>query len=93
MVQIKKSKPISQIKKGDKVRIDKMQLEVDTQYLMKDHGEGAKEMIIELFDPKAGEGKGDYQLRYFSDNVDGTLQFFELKEIIYKEVVVEKVEW
>ena len=49
-----------------------------------------KEMIIELFDPKTDK---DFQLRYFSDQVDTSLEFYELKEIIYSRKEIESVEW
>ncbi|MBU0466453.1 MAG: hypothetical protein KJ718_03020 [Nanoarchaeota archaeon] len=89
MVKIISSKPISQIKKGDKIKVDSLNLEVDAHVVMIDHGT-TKEMAIELFDPKTDK---DYQFRYFSNNVENSLQFYELIEIIYKEIAMEKVEW
>src|SRR3989344_4214020 len=62
-IQIKSSKPISQIKKGDKIKVDSLDLEVDAHIILIDHG-STKEMAIECFDPKTDK---DYQLRYFSD--------------------------
>ena len=47
-------------------------------------------MLIELFDPKTDK---DYQLRYFDDQVNETLKFYELKEIVYEEADIEGVEW
>lgn len=88
-VQIKVSKPISQIKKGDKITVDSKTLEVDAHYVLIDHG-STKEMAIELFDPKTDK---DYQIRYFSDQVERTMQFFELDEIIYNLIPVKKIEW
>ncbi len=89
MVKTKQSKKIEKIKKGDKIKIDSLTLEVDAHYLLIDHGT-TKEMVIELFDEKTDK---DYQLRYFSDNVDNSLEFYELKEIIYERQEVKKIEW
>lgn len=88
-IKIKSSKPIAQIKKGDKIKVDSLNLEVDSHYVLIDHGT-TKEMTIECFDPKTDK---DYQLRYFSDQVETTLDFYELEEIIYNKVPIKKVEW
>lgn len=88
-IQIKSSKPISQLKKGDKIKVDSLALEIDAHYVLIDHG-STKEMTIELFDPKTDK---EYQLRYFSDRVEDSLEFFELNEIIYNRRAVKKVEW
>jgi len=92
MVKIKYSKPISEIKKGDTVKIDGKSYEVDAQYVLINHG-NMKEMAIELFDPKAREEEGDYQLRYFSDQFENSIRFFILDDIIYNQIDIEKVEW
>ena len=93
MVAIKKSKPISQIKKGDKIKIDGRQCEVDAHYVLIDHGT-TKEMAIEVYDPKAKEGEGEGQIRYFNDQAEDTLKYFELEnDFLYGEKEVEKVEW
>lgn len=89
MVKIKKSKPIEEVKKGDKVKVNGKELEVDSHYVLIDHG-STKEMAIELFDPKTD---ADYQLRYFNDRIEDSLLFYELKEIIYSKVELEKIEW
>ncbi len=89
MTTIKKSKPISEIKKGDKVKVDGMTLEVDAHVILMEHSDN-NEMAIELFNPKTDK---DYQLRYFDDNVEGTLEFYELQEIIYTKVEIKKIEW
>tara|TARA_Y100000310_G_scaffold340502_1_gene436483 strand:+ start:2323 stop:2595 length:273 start_codon:yes stop_codon:yes gene_type:complete len=90
MVVLKGSKPIGEIKKGDSVKVDGLNLEVDSQYVMIDHG-ATKEMAIELFDKKTDK---DYQIRYFSDNFENSVEFYELKEIMYSKVPeVKKVEW
>lgn len=89
-IKINSSKPIAQLKKGDKVKIDGLQLEVDAHYVLIEHGGNTKEMALELFDPKKDK---DYQIRYFSDRVEESLEFYELDEIVYNKVDVKKVEW
>lgn len=90
MVVIKASKPIANLKKGDIVVVDGKKLEVDAHYIFEDY-KTTKEMLIELFDSKTDK---DYQLRYFSDQVEDTLKFYELKEIVYEENdKVQKIEW
>jgi len=87
--QIKASKPIGKIKKGDRITIDGSQYEVDSHYCMIDHG-STKEMAIELFDPKTDK---DYQLRYFDDQANSTLEFYELQEILYIKKQFIKIGW
>lgn len=90
MVAIKSSKPVSSLKKGDFVTVDGKKLEVDAHYVFEDY-KTTKEMLIELFDPKTDK---DYQIRYFSDQVEDTIKFYELKEIVYEENEnVQKIEW
>lgn len=90
MVSIKKSKPIEKIKKGDVVTVDGKKYEVDSHYVLIDHGT-SKEMCIELFDPKT---EIDYQLRYFNDQAEETLDFYELvKEVMYEKREMQKIEW
>jgi len=88
-IKIKASKPIAKIKKGDKIKVDSLTLEVDSHYVLIDHGT-TKEMAIECFDSKTDK---DYQLRYFSDQVETTMEFYELQEILYVKKAVSKVEW
>jgi hypothetical protein len=88
-IAVKASKPIAKIKKGDKVKIDGKEYEVDAHYVLIDHG-STKEMTIEIFDPKADR---DYQLRYFDDQPNSTLEFYELQEIIYVKKPFKKIEW
>ena len=92
MVKVKSSKPIIEVAKGDKVKVDGKEYQVDAHYVMIDHGMN-KEMAIELFDPKANEDEGDYQIRYFDDRVEESISFYELKEIVYQSKDVEKIEW
>ncbi|MEK6888909.1 MAG: hypothetical protein AABW80_02260 [Nanoarchaeota archaeon] len=87
--QVKASKPMSKVKKGDKVTIDGKQYEVDSHYCLIDHG-STKEMAVEMFDAKADK---DYQLRYFDDQVEGTLELYELQEILYIKKHFVKISW
>ena len=89
VVSVKASKPIGKIKKGDKIKIDSLTLEVDTHIVLIDHG-STKEMAIECFDPKTDK---DYQIRYFDDQVETSLEVYELDEIVYNKMKVRKVEW
>ncbi len=86
---IKSSKPISQIKKGNTIKVDSLVLEVDAHYVLIAH-DTTKEMTIELFDTKTDK---DYQLRYFSDQVENSVEFYELEEIVYVKREVKKIEW
>ncbi len=88
MVQLKLSKSVEQVKKGDKVIVDGEKYEVDAHYLLIDHGK-TKEMAIELFNDK----DQDFQLRYFNDQMEATIEFYELKDILYERKKVEKIEW
>lgn len=88
-MKIKASKPIAQLKKGDKVKVNGLQLEVDAHYIFEDY-KTTKEMLIEIFDPKTDK---DYQLRYFDDQVEETITFYELKVIVYEEVELKSLEW
>ena len=76
----KQSKKISELKKGDAVVVNGKKLEVDAHYVFEDY-KTTKEMLIELFDSKTDK---DYQLRYFDDQIEETLKFYELKEIVYE---------
>jgi len=88
-IKVKASKPIEKLKKGDKIKVDSLILEVDANVLLMDHG-NAKEMALELFDPKTDK---DYQLRYFPDRIPASIEFYELDEIIYNRLSVKKIEW
>jgi hypothetical protein len=87
-LKIKFSKPISKIKKGDKIKIDGKEYEVDAHYILIEHGK-TNEMAIELF----GKDDKDYQLRYFDDQVERTLEFYELQEILYVKKRIAVIEW
>ena len=88
-VEIKGTKPISQLKKGDKIKVDGVEMQVDTHYVLMDHGR-TKEMTIEVFNPKTDK---DFQLRYFSDQVETSMEFYELQEIVYVRRPCKRVEW
>ena len=77
------------MKKGDRVKVDGKEYEVDAHIVLIDHG-ATKEMAIELFDSKADK---DYQLRYFSDQVETSIEFYELQDIMYLKRVIKTVEW
>jgi hypothetical protein len=86
---IKASKSISKVKKGDRVWVDDVEFTVDAHIVLIEHG-STNEMALEIFDPASDK---DYQLRYFSDQVERTMEFYELKDILYVKRVFKKVEW
>lgn len=88
-ITFKTSKPISKVKKGEKIKIDEVEFEVDSHYVLIDHGT-TKEMVIEIFNPKTDK---DFQLRYFDDQVESTLDLYELQEILYVKKPFKKIEW
>ena len=90
MAKIKQSKSISQLKKGDNIKVNGKTLEVDAHYVFEDY-KTTKEMIIELFDQKTDK---DYQIRYFNNQVEDTIKFFELEnDFVYEEKEIENIEW
>jgi len=89
-LKLKSSKPIGELKKGDKIKVDSLNLEVDAHVVMIDHGKNTKEMAIECFDPKSDK---DYQIRYFSDQIETSIVFYSLEEIMYSKMEVKKIEW
>lgn len=94
MAKIKSSKPISDLKKGDKVKIDSMICEVDDSGILMEHKTGGKtvaEMFIDIFDPKTDK---DYQIRYFLNNLELSLEVYELQgEFMWVRKDVGCVEW
>ena len=91
--KIKKSKPITEVKRGDKIKVNKREFEVDAHVVLIEHNKDTKEMALEIFDAKKDE---DFQLRYFTNNVDNSFEFYELKgDFIYSKVRDELmvVEW
>lgn len=90
MIEVKQSKPISKLKKGDKVKVDGHVLEIDDHYVFIKHKD-TTEMIIELFNPKTDK---EYQIRYFDDQVETSLEFYYLQgEIQYTKADVKTIEW
>ena len=49
MVIIKQSKPISDLKKGDKVKVDKLTLEVDDHGILMEHKAGGGKTVAEMY--------------------------------------------
>lgn len=88
---IKQSKPLEQIKKGDKIIVDGKQLEVDAVIVLIDH-KVTKEMAIECFDPKTDK---DYQIRYFTGRLDvSDPVLYELvNDFMYVKRPSRKMEW
>lgn len=71
----RRSKGIGDLKEGDRVWINGSEMRVDKQYLFQDHGD-TREMIIEVFNVK---NEREYQIRYFDDQVDTSLEVYELQ--------------
>ena len=71
----KQSKPLGKLGEGDKFFINGKAMKVDKQYLFQDHGD-TKEMIIEIFNP---DNDREYQVRYFDDQIDSSLEIYELQ--------------
>lgn len=89
-IQVKASKPVSKVKKGDKIKVDGVEYEVDAHYVLMEHPSN-KEMAIEVFNPKTNM---DYQIRYFDDQVEATIDFYELQgEIMFMRKLCKKIEW
>ena len=76
MIKIeKKSKAIGKLKKGDKLWIQGKEMSVEAQYVLQDHGD-TKEMVVEVFNPA---NEREYQVRYFDDQVESSLEVYELE--------------
>ena len=86
----KQSKPISEIKKGDKMYIQDTEMIVDAHYLFQDHGT-TREMIIEVYNPKNNR---EYQIRYFDDQVETSNEIYELVgEFQYIKREAKSISW
>jgi hypothetical protein len=72
----KKSKALGKLTEGDKFFINGKEMKVDKQYLFQEH-EKMKEWIIEIFNPA---NEREYQVRYFDDQVDSSIEIYELLE-------------
>jgi len=88
---IKNSKPFEQVKKGDKIKIDGKEYEVDTQSILMDH-KVTKEMAIEVFDPKSEK---EFQVRYFTGRLDVVdPELYELvNDFMYVKRFYKKIEF
>ena len=77
MVKIeKKSKEIESLKKGDNLFINGKEMKVDNQFVFQSY-ENMKEMVIEVFNP---ENDREYQIRYFDDQIETSIEVYELRE-------------
>jgi hypothetical protein len=86
----KQSKPLTKIKKDDKIWIHGKEMIVDEHYLFMDH-KTTKEMIIEVFNP---ENDKEYQVRYFDDQIETSIEVFELVEDFeYVRREPKTIEW
>lgn len=75
MIKIeKKSKSIGKLSEGDKLFVNGKEMKIDKQFVFMEHG-STKEMIIEFFNP---ESDREYQLRYFDDQIDSSIEVYEL---------------
>jgi hypothetical protein len=70
----KSSKPIGKLKEGDKFWINGKEMKVDKQYLFQAHKD-TNEMIVEVFNP---ENEREYQIRYFDDQIETSIEIYEL---------------
>jgi len=71
----KQSKPLGKLNKGDKLFVNGKEMKVDSQYVFMDHGD-MNEMIIEFFNEENGR---EYQLRYFDDQIETSIEVYELQ--------------
>lgn len=86
----KPSKEIAELKEGDSIWVNGKEMKVDKHYLFQDHGT-TKEMIVEFFNPANDR---DYQLRYFDDQVETSLEVYELQgEIQYVRREPKTIRW
>jgi hypothetical protein len=70
----KQSKPISKLKEGDTLFIQGKKMIIESHFLFINH-KTTKEMIIECYNP---ENEREYQIRYFDDQVDTSIEVYEL---------------
>ena len=74
----KQSKALGTLKKGDAFFINGKEMKVDSHYLFQKHKD-MKEMIIEVFNPANDR---EYQVRYFDDQIESSIEIYELQEDI-----------
>jgi len=91
MIKIeKKSKFIGKLKEGDKILINGKNMKIDKQFVFMKHGD-TKEMIIEFFN---SENDREYQLRYFDDQIDSSIEVYELMgDFQYVKREPKTIEW
>ncbi len=91
VIEVKKqSKPIMEIKEGDKIHINGKEMIVDKHFVFMNHG-NMKEMIIEFYNP---ENEREYQLRYFDDQVESSIETYELQsDFQYVRREPKTIEW
>jgi hypothetical protein len=70
----KQSKPISQLKEGDKIWIQGKEMIIESNFIFIDH-KTTKEMIIDCYN---SENEREYQVRYFDDQVETSIEVYEL---------------
>ncbi len=86
----KKSKAIVKLKEGDSFFINGKEMKVDKQFLLQEHGD-MKEMVVEIFNP---DNDREYQIRYFNDQIDSSIEVFELQnEFQYVKRDPKSVAW
>jgi len=86
----KQSKALGTLKEGDSFFINGKEMKVDSHYLFQDHKD-TKEMIIEVFNP---ENDREYQVRYFDDQIESSLEIYELQgDIQYVKREPKNVAW
>lgn len=84
------SKPIADLKEGDKLYINGKEMIVDNHFLFMDH-KTTKEMIVEFYNPT---NEREYQLRYFDDQVESSAEVYELvNDFQYMKREPKSVSW
>jgi len=84
------SKPLGELKEGDKIFIQGKEMIVDKQYLLQNHGI-TKEMIIEVYNPENGK---EYQVRYFDDQIETSIEVYYLEgEFQYVRKEPKDISW
>ncbi|MBT7706282.1 hypothetical protein HN747_02430 [archaeon] len=87
---LKKSKDLGKLGKGDKISINGKEMKVDSQYVFVDH-DNMQEMIIEFFNV---DNEREYQLRYFNDQIDSSIEIYELQgDFQYVRREPKTIEW
>lgn len=86
----KQSKPLGDLVNGDSFFINGKEMKVDSQYVLQDHGK-MKEMIVEIFN---AENDREYQVRYFDDQIESSIEVYELQnEFQYVRREPKSVAW